>query len=632
VNDSHTIKIGEWTATPALNLLERGTEAVRIEPRAMDVLTILAKRAGEVVSVDELIAAAWKGAVVGDGSVYIAINQLRQALDGKNAATSHIETIPKRGYRLTVPVERDDRPAPMRQARDALRGNRRHARYVAGIVAAAVVTTAITWLVLRDRTQPVAVQPATIAVLPFENLSADSEQQHFADGVTAQIIETLTGIRDLRVTGHASSSYFSQRDADLGPIAATLGVKHVLTGSVRRAGDDIRIAAQLRDAETGYHLWSSSYERRMDDIFALQDEIAAAVAAALQITLGVGAVGRRPGMTRNVEAYDEYLRASAVQARLETASLPKAIEHLERAVALDPSFAVAWAALSGAYVNQATLVPERAADGRAKAAAALEHARTAAPDAPDVLVRTSMELIASGNWLDAGAAHARAVAAFADHGIGGEAAAARGYLLLSTGRAREAVDAFEHARAIDPLVPAYAYGLANARLAVGELHAALTEVDRGLGLDGFAPALRATGLNAALTSGDREEIVKRLESLAPNDSDAAVNRALAALLDEPSSAAAEIRRAAATADVFERTFLAEWAAYYGEPDLALELLVGAPPQYVLSTGLWWQPLLRDARGLPGFKKIARDLGLIDYWRAYGWPDVCQPSGDDFVCM
>lgn len=632
MNDSRTLKIGEWTATPASNLLERGSETVRLEARAMDVLVALARQPGEVVSLETLLATVWKGVVVGDGSVYLAINQLRHALDGKQGGRSHIETIPKRGYRLTVPVEHAAPPPTQSPAASAVppRGGQRIGRVVSGGVAAVLLAGAA-WLTLHDRVATGPSAEVSIAVLPFANLSSDSEQEYFADGLTEELVNTLAQVRELRVTGHASSFYFKERDESLSAIAETLGVQHVLQGSVRRAGDEVRIATQLVDARTGYSLWAKSYERRVDDIFAVQDEIAAAVAAALQITLGVGDVGRRPGMTRNVEAYEEYLRALSLQLRFDPTSWSKILEHLERAVALDPDFSVAWASLNATYANQAALVPALADESRNRAAAALERARAITPDAPDVLVRTSIDLMANGKWLAAGELHARAVATFAERGIGGEAAAARGFLLLSAGHLRAAVIAFEEARAIDPLVPAYAYGLANARLAVGDVAGANTEVDRGLGLEGFGPVLRATALSAALASGDRAALRTRLESLAASDAGADLDRRLGALFDDHEAARAELRRVA-PADVAQKAALAEWAAFYDEPALALELLAGVPPEYMLTNGLVWRPVLADARKLAAFRELVATLGLVAYWRAYGWPAACRPSGDDFVCQ
>jgi TolB-like protein/DNA-binding winged helix-turn-helix (wHTH) protein len=630
LNDLRKIRIGEWTVSPANNLLERAGVSRKLETRAMDVLVVLARHAGEVVAVDALLTSVWKGVVVGDGSVYFAINQLRQALDGPD--TSHIETIPKRGYRLTVPVAFCDEEAavappdvPIAPARPAPRA----LRWLAAAGAAAAFIVMSTWLVLRSVTDRATV--ASVAVLPFENLSTDVDQQYFADGVTEELIDSLTRIRELKVTGRASAFRF-EAGGDAASVGAVLGVEHIIEGSVRRAGDDIRVAARLIDVGSGRHVWARTYERRVDDIFAIQDEIAAAVAAALEVTLGVGDVGRRPGMTHNVDAYDEYLRALSLHLRFEPTQVPLAVEHLERAVAIDPTFSVAWALLNNVCANAALIVPERADDWRAKAAEALERARSLSPDAPDVLVRSSIDLIERGRWLEAAAVHARAVGEFSSSGIGGEAAAARGYLLLSAGRVREAIGAFEQARAIDPLVPAYSYGLGSAYLAATDLDAALDEADRGLELGGFGPLLRSTALMAALSRGDRAEIGRRLDALAPIDAGADVDRELGALIDDPAAAVAEVRLLASTSGILEKPRLAQWAAHFGEPELALEILAGVP-RYLLSNGTLWRPAFREVRKLPGFKDVVRRFGLVDYWRVYGWSDLCRPVGsDDFACV
>jgi hypothetical protein len=160
----------------------------------------------------------------------------------------------------------------------------------------------------------------------------------------------------------------------------------------------------------------------------------------------------------------------------------------------------------------------------------------------------------------------------------------------------------------------------------------LSEVDRGLALDGFGPLLRATGLSAALAVHERTVLRARLDALLAGEPGVDLGRSLAALLDNRAAAHAELERAAAEADVVDRASLAEWVAYYGDPALALVLLAAVPPEHMLSNGLLWRPVLAEARKLPAFKDLARGLGLVDYWRAYGWPDACRSSDDDFVCQ
>jgi TolB-like protein/DNA-binding winged helix-turn-helix (wHTH) protein len=618
VGESTRIKIGAWTATPALNLLERGTRQIKIEPRAMDVLVVLARHDGAVVSVEQLIASVWKGLVVGDGSVYLAIRQLRQALHDSADSARYIETIPKRGYRLTVPVALESTPAQTTKHAPARRPTERPLRLWLGTACAGAVIVAGAVSLLRDDTQPKT--ETSVAVLPFQNLSSDAEQAYFADGVTAEILNGLARVRDLRVTGPVPSFQFKDRNEEQETIAATLGVEHLLQGSVRKAGDHLRIAAHLSNARTGEQLWSETYERGLDDVFLIQDEIAKAVASALQVKLGVGDVGRVPGMTRNVAAYDEYLRGVARDGRPE--SFPLGIAHLQRAVALDPSYSVAWVGLGMAYANGALVVPERAEEWERLGDDALERARSLTPDAPHVLLSSVVIETRRGHWLEAARMFERLEASYSRYGMSNRAWGARGTFLAYVGRLREATPVLERARAEDPLASGFVGLLTLAYTARGDYTAALAEVDRGLALEGPDTPFLRTGLLVAFNKGDRVEIDERMRAL-PD-----IPPRLARLVHAPGEAAAEIRQLASGASPSVKTALAHWAIYFHEPELALELWSEGTRD---PDGLW-APLMRDVRKLPAFKEVVRDLGLVDYWRAYGWSDFCHPTGDeDFAC-
>src|SRR6185437_5325279 len=425
----------------------------------------------------------------------------------------------------------------------------------------------------------------SVAVLPFENLSSDPEQAYFADGITAELLSTLSRVRGLRVTGRASSFQFKDSSEDLHTIGSALGVEHILRGSVRKAGDRVRISAQLNDARSGDQLWSQTYERRLDDIFVIQDEIAGSVAHALQVKLGVGElfgigdVARAPGMTRNVAAYDEYLHGM----ELTVESTPEA----------------------------------------------LERARILTPDAPQVLLETGIAESRRGHWLKAASVFEQLQAAYARDGMADQAHAPRGVFLLEVGRVREAIPELERARAEDPLAVEFAGFLGSAYLADGNLIGALAEVDRGRKLKGLEISLLRAGVVVALTTRNRAEIDRRIGLVPDNAEDFRLDHALAKFIDAPAGASNELRRAAAAPD--RSNMLIWWAAYYHQPELALELLAKAAPD-MGDTALLWQPMLRDVRKLPGFRKIVIDLGLVDYWRVHGWSDFCHPlGGDDFTC-
>jgi TolB-like protein/DNA-binding winged helix-turn-helix (wHTH) protein/tetratricopeptide (TPR) repeat protein len=633
VGELDRIKIGQWTATPALNLLEREARSIKVEPRAMDVLVVLAQQDGAVVSVDELIASAWKGVVVGDGSVYLAIRQLRQVLDDPATGESHIENIAKRGYRLTVPVGRIETSAPNQAPPEPIAGRDRIGRkpwrwFAAAAAGAAIfILLAIAW---RDDARPTAAR--SVAVLPFENLSSDPEQEYFADGVTEEILNTLSGVRDLRVIGRASSFQFKDRATDLPTIGKLLDVEHVLEGSVRKAGEQVRISAKLMDARTGEQLWAETYERKLVDVFMIQDEIATSVANALQIKLGVGDIGRMPGMTRNVAAYDEYLRALPLSV---DGYYPAAIAHLQRAVALDPSFSAGWSGLSGVYDNAALRLRGAEADElRRQGTGALERARALTPDAPHVLLQAAIREARRCNWVGAAPLYDELQPAYAKYGMADKAWAPRGIFLSFTGRVRESIPALERARADDPLAPVLAILLGRAYLARGDTAAALAEVDRGLGLQGSRRRLHTLAYWIAVNENDRAGIERRLQSLRETPgSDARTNRVfeVAKHLDSPAGMETEIRRLASLDDPNERVPLAIWAAYARAPKLSLELMNKELGNGEAIPALW-MPVMGEVRQLPAFKELARKSGLVDYWRAHGWSDYCRPVGDDdFVC-
>jgi TolB-like protein len=223
-----------------------------------------------------------------------------------------------------------------------------------------------------------APPPHSIAVLPFVNMSGDANQEYFSDGMSEELIDMLTKIPDLRVPARASSFYFKGKPATIADIAKALSVLYVLEGSVRKSGETLRVTAQLIRAHNGYQVWSETYDRQIDDVFKLQDDIAGAVVKALKISLMGGAVPESTG-THNVGAYNLYLQARSIYMHVnERAENERIIDYLHRALNADSRFANAWALLSGVLVLESTLV---ALEGDAPADQVKEEARRAAKQA-----------------------------------------------------------------------------------------------------------------------------------------------------------------------------------------------------------------------------------------------------------
>src|SRR5437879_2296935 len=263
----------------------------------------------------------------------------------------------------------------------------RQAARPAVFVAAGVAALVAGYVLLTRRPDSSGEPARSIAVLPFVNIGADPNDEPFSDGMSEELITALAKIAELRVTARTSAFSFKGKAVDVREIGSELNSNYVLAGSVRRAGPQLRVSAQLINATTGYHLWSDEYDRDARDVFAVQDEIARAIVAALAVKLSgtaTKAVVERP--TEKPEAHDLYLKGRYFFTKRDSASLRKAADYFERAIQKDSSYALAWSGLGDAYSHTGVFgyVPPRAVYAKAKAAAlrALALDSAAAPAHP----------------------------------------------------------------------------------------------------------------------------------------------------------------------------------------------------------------------------------------------------------
>jgi TolB-like protein len=474
---------------------------------------------------------------------------------------------------------------------------------------------------------PAAVDRLSIAVLPFADMSPQSDQEYFSDGLSEELLNSLAQIRALRVAGRTSSFSFKGRNEDLRVIGEQLNVANVLEGSVRKDGDRLRITAQLVSAADGYHLWSHTYDRQLDDVFAVQAEIAEAVAQALSVTLGVDAPRRDVG-TDSADAYDFYLRARATGVRAPFTSdqqLHDAIALLEQALALDPEFAQAWAEIAfneGSLAFSAETAEEQAALFEAMEAAVLR-AIEIAPESWEAQSALGQLRMSRKRWLDAERAFNRAYeySGRSDAVMG----QARWNYILQTGRLAASMDSMEQVLAVDPL--AAGDGGENLEFLLGRRdrpNEANTAPSTYVQLD----ALLATADDDAVTAYMQGPPQAGLPS-----------ELLADIWAAPAGARADaIRDYLAAQEFYVRTplwALALLAARIGEQDLAVELLDAGFVEIDGPSAYWsiWGPTLAETRRTPAFKGFLRDLGLVELWRTTGeWGDFCRPVGeDDFAC-
>ncbi len=292
-------------------------------------------------------------------------------------------------------------------------------------------------------------QGVSLAVLPFVNLSSDPEQEYFSDGLSEEVLNQLAQVKDLRVTARTSSFSFKGKNEDLRVVGEKLGVGNILEGSVRKSGKQLRITAQLINARDGTHLWSQTYDRELNDIFAIQEEIAMAVSQALSVSLGVGDMSRAMGGTTNLEAYDKFLRAGKFEDQAGASGLAQAAQLYREAVKLDPEFLRAWRALFYTLGSMVVWTPENPGAIRAERVEVSKKIEALAPDswwAKDVRV---IQYLRERNWA---AAHSAATGAMAEApGSGLSVMGNYSAYLAAVGRIKDTLPIRERARQADPL-------------------------------------------------------------------------------------------------------------------------------------------------------------------------------------
>ncbi len=391
---SGVMRIGDWEADFALNVLRRGQQSIHLEPKAMEVLFFLARHPGEVVSRDDLLAALWDGVVVGDDALTQAVIKLRKAFGDNPREPSYIQTVPKRGYRLIAqvgaPVPSDDRPPNVNQG--ASWRPRSVSSAAIGLTAALLILMSIHLYRTGAPPDPSPVEgahsdadapattgaPPTVLVLPFQVLGDDPDQFYLARGLAAELTTDLSRLSGLTAIGIETES-----ETAGGGVGPSAGAGFEIWGGVQRKGGRIRVEVRLVEVSTGRQLWAERYDRPFEDIFTVQDEIGTRLAETLSVKITEAERRRLAGrFSRSVEAYDLFLRARAallVRTQQENAQARKL---LLLAMELDPAFARAYGGLALTYA--ADYRNRWSEDGQAALGRAQEMARTAVQIDPDL--------------------------------------------------------------------------------------------------------------------------------------------------------------------------------------------------------------------------------------------------------
>lgn len=471
---------------PERRELTRAAKAVAVGPQVFDLLLFLIRNRDRVVSKDHMIESVWGGRIVSESTLTSHINAVRKAIGDSGEEQHLVRTVPRKGFRFVGDVT--EAQAAKRVPNEA----------------SSPATDA------SRRTLLLPGKPS-IAVLPFQNLSGDPEQAYFADGVVEEIITALSRVRWLFVIARNSSFTYRGHDVDLKQVGEELGVDYVLEGSLRKAGDRIRITGQLIEASTGAHLWAERFEGRLEDIFELQDEISASVAGAIAPQVELAEIERAKNKpTASLNAYDCYLRGLAHMHRGTHKAIEEALPLFQRSIELDPDFAAAHAMAAWSYfwrkVNGWS--EDRArdiAEGERLARRAVELGR----DDAVALTRGGHALAHLAGDLDSGIALLdRAV--FLNPNLA-SAWFLGGFLRTWHGECEDAIEHFERAMRLSPVDPELyrmQAGIAMAHLFAGRIEAASAWAERSYSnLPSFLMVVALIAATRAL--GGRQEDARR---------------------------------------------------------------------------------------------------------------------------
>jgi len=462
----------------------------------------------------------------------------------------------------------------------------------------------------------------SIAVLPFEDISPGGDQAYFGNGIADELRLELQWLDGLRVAGRTSSIASAQEDSKT--IGETLNVDSILEGSVRKEGDNIRITVQLTNVADGFTIWSESYDRELENIFELQEEIATSVAGSLGVRLGVGTINAFRGAgTQNVEAYEAYL-----QSQNRNLTNQERIRLLERAIELDPNYAAAWSWLGGRTLSESwDANPDQASEIKDRAYALTLHGMQLNPESATTQSRLAMVRAARLDWIGGEQGFMRAIELLAER----PNVSTYANTLIRNGRTAYAKKQYAIAVALEPL-GGRPVGLAwHASLAQGRI-AEAKEISNWQS----APNRIENNLDIAFNEPDPEALKAAIQALSKtNIATITLYAPVLAEFDSPERILSILR------DVYRDENL-QWqrklhdiamtAAYFDDPQFALKVKDQEIRNNTVRLFTLWYPVMSEVRQLPEFKELVTELNLVEYWRAYGWADACKPLGDDdFTC-
>ena len=573
---SEVFHFGEFTLDVAERRLTHGRKVIRLSPKAHDVLVLLLRQAGRLVTKNELLSHVWPDAIVEEGILTVHISALRRAFGDAKRSSGYIETVSRSGYRFVAPVQ-EVRPSADRQPESTHQG----------------ITS--------------------IAVLPLVNVSADPEQEYFVDGMTDALIADLVQIGALKVISRTTVMRYKGTQARLPEIGRELNVDGVIEGSVLRVGNRVRITVQLIHAATDTHIWAHRYDQPFEDVLAVHCDVARAIAREIQVRVTPDERLRLARThVRRPDAHEAYLRGRHHWGRFTEEGMCRANEYLRQAIALDPMLAAAHAALADVHVALGAYGVVRPGDAFAEAQASALRALELDPNRGDAHRTLGFVRMYHWDWPGADAAFRCALAASPGSA---ETHCHYALYLIVRGRFAEAVDAAEHARTLDPLSPMIGNDRALALWTAHRYAAAIDGYRQTLDLEPhFVEARRGLGLLHAFL-GDFDAALAELRRAASPTADV---QALACLGYALGVAGREREARAILAEldaIGNRHYMESYARCLvhlglGDHDRALACLERAYEDrswQLVWLGSW--PLFDTLRSTPRFRTLMARVGL-----------------------
>jgi TolB-like protein/DNA-binding winged helix-turn-helix (wHTH) protein len=611
-------------------ILWRDGNRVPVAPKSFDILAYLIEHAGRVVTQDEILEALWPETYVNPEVLRKYILEIRKTLGDRAENPEFIETLPKRGYRFVAPVidehtaeppdlpvsnatEETVGPATALSEQERSAGKHRLWKLTLISVLAVVIAAAIVRHFQPARNEPSSppLNNASIAVLPFDDMSPAKDQEYFSDGLAEQLINDLAKVSGLRVVGRSSAFQFRGKNEDLRDVGRKLGVTNVLEGSVRRQGNHVRITAELIKADDGFQLWSQTYDRQVNDIFALQDEIALAATEALQVRLGAdGQLVASTPRSDSPEAYQAYLHSKYFIGRGQSKEdLGTALAYIDTAIKLDERYAPAWALRASVQNTMAELGVTDVTEGFRRARNDAERAIVLDPtSAPAYLALATTQIYHDWDW-DAANICLTKAAALEPGNV--EVFRIRSYLSRELGDLDQAIKLYQHAVSLDPLRSNSHLGLGYLLYVAGRYDEAQAELQKALELNPHATFVHVTLGKILIANGKPQQALAEIEN-EPHEWAKLTGQVLLyhALGREQDSNAA-LARLIAKHDTDAAFQIAQAYAFRGESDKSFEWLERAYKQRDAGlTEIKTDPLLKNISHDRRYTDLLKKLHLL----------------------